>query len=405
MFGAVTRWLVRATSARTATDWAPPLIWVLVTVLTLTLLHRLHWGFDPWDHSAWRTAWSAFASGVLIIDTLDKVLEWTSFPVGLAVAYAGASRAGRVWRIASRKLSRPVRDDTPLDSDYDPLVVTTPLPGRRASPARIDLKKLFDISDEAIQAQREALEKTLVEQAKDAVMQGYGSGQVGPARADDTEKVPVKDHDQGRNDPGHVGFQDGGATDKPGIPQGAVAIGPTEAVELRLYATIAKLGWSEAVIRTVPITSAASSRDTIDLILAGEARIYSIVIVVLPSGSAAVPFDNRGIWQIQIGGSIVEARSPIVRSVAIAAAVDDALQRANFPDDGPIVAPTVILCDGVLRADRAHESLWEEHELIVLSEPPGMIAATPRRRSLATVLGADRPSRSILDQVRSALDA
>lgn len=364
--------------------------WLAAVGGALWIWHRHRWGVDLTASQHWRHAWAAFLDGRLIIDTVDEVLQWGSLPAGLALAFGGCKPAIAAGRAVKRWLCRPPRDDSPLDDDYDITVITAPLPGGRGVAPKIELATLADLglTDEALGADFERMAAQLAGAGSAAAADGYRPP--APAAPVDTAPAPSTP----------PAATPDGAGPAPAFP----GLDASEQAVLRLFAKLAQAGWTEAVLRGATVASAARPDDRIELLLAGETRIHVLVLVAVPPGARAGAVDERGVWQLERSGQRWEVESPVVHAVALAGAVDEALQRAGHAD-APIVVPVVAVTDGVLRADRDHEALWEQHDVLMVSDPPGTVTATSRPRSLATVLSADRPSAAVLDLVRDALDA
>lgn len=400
--------LVRPVAAWTG-RWAVRTPWLATVACALWNLHRNRWGFDLASSAHWRRAWGDFLAGRMVIDTVDEVLQWGSLLAAAAFAVTTAGWVTDAARNMVRVLTRPSRDDTPLADDYDPAVITSPLPGARHSIPKIALASLsqFGISDDALQADTEAMAAQLTGLAEVAVADAYrstaavseagqpaaaGDGETGGRREAEAPSAPINP-----------------ASDAvvPDARQAEITPAVSDASDqaiLRLYGTLAQGGWTSALLRDVAVASAARPDDRADLVLAGEARIYVLVLVAVPTGYRASAVDERGYWLLDSGGQTHQVTSPVVRAAVLTDAIDAALQRTGL-NDAPIVAPVVVVTDGVLRADREHEQLWENNDVVLCSEPPGIITATARPRRLTTVLAADRPSGATLNLLRSALDA
>jgi len=380
--------------ARTAAVWLPRGAWAVAIGGALLAVHRTRWGFDLTSPAQWRHAWTAFASGLLVIDTLDEAVQWGSLPTAAAVAVLGADPAVARARRLLVWLRRPVRDDTPLDSDYDPAVITAPLPGARAAAPRIELPtvKALNMDDQAIVDEADA-EIRRATQALDGAVDHHYAPAAPPPAASAQPPGPTT-----------PAAAEGGAGAAGTAPPPMEIDTPDDQAVLHLYGILAQLGWAAAMLRGVPVKSALRPDDRVDLLLAGDNRIYPLVLVAPPPGAVALPFEARGVWQLERGQQRWEVPSPVVRAITLANAVDEALQRAGV-FDGPFVVPCVVVTSGVLRADREHDALWDAHDVVLMSEPPGRVTATGRTRTLANVLGADRPSGAVLGQLREALHA
>lgn len=377
--------------ARLAATWLPRAAWAAVVAGATTAAHQARWGFDLASPTHWSQAWRAFLSGGLVIDTLDEIVQWGSLPAAAAIAILGGYAAPRRAQRLVAWVSNPIRDDTPLDSDYDPAVIAAPLPGARAAAAASSLKTLKQahLDDQSITDEADAEVRRFKQEVEGTVDQAYAPAPTAPSPA----AVPPA--------------QAAPTAEAPAAPfsaSGAPSLEADEATVLRLYGVLAQIGWSAAVLRGVPVASALRPDDRVDFLLAGDSRIYPVVTVALPQAAAALPFEARGVWQLERGAQRWDIPSPVVRAITLANAVDEALQRAGV-FDGPFVVPCIVLTSGVLRCDRDHDALWDAHDVVMMSEPPGRMTATNRMRNLASVLGADRPSGAVLTQLREALDA
>lgn len=375
---------VGRTVAKYIAPLLPPAAWASGIGILLVVVHRQRWGFDLLSPRDWVAAWRAFAEQRLVIDSVDEVMEWGSLPVGAAVALAGGRAVNRVVRRVVAWTRQPIRDNRPLEDDYDLALIETPLPGRSSAKPKIDLPTL-NLDDDATRKETEEQSARARDKAKEAVKKHY------------TPEAPEADPPGGQN-------RAGGTSDSTGNAASAVSLACSDDARLRIYGTLARLGWSEVASYGQMLATEVAAEESIDILLGGEAWIYVIIVVCIPRGMQAYPSDLAGHWVLRGGEAEVQVPSPVVRARAAANAVDQAVEFAGY-DNAPLVRPTVIIAEGTIVGDTVHDVLWDKSEIAVLGEPPGVLRGVDRARSLSTLLGADRPSKPVFDLVGSTLNA
>lgn len=362
----------------------PAVAWVSGIAVLLVVLHRQRWGFDLLSPRDWSAAWRAFAEQRLVIDSLDEVIEWLSLPLGIAVALSGGRRANRVTTRLTAWVRQPIRDNRPLEDDYDLALIETPLPGRNSAKPKIDLPKL-NIDDKATRKETEEQSSRAREKAEEAVKNHYPG------------KAPGKDAAAGQPRTGNAPAAPGGTPAK-------LSLACSDDARLRLYGTLARLGWSEVASYGQMLATEVDAEESVDILLGGEEWIYVIIAVCIPRGMQAYPSEIAGHWVLRGGDAEIQVPSPVVRARAAANAVDQAVEYAGH-DNAPLVRATVVIAEGTLVGDTVHDVLWDKSEIAVLGEPPGLLKGVDRARSLSTLLGADKPSKPVFDLIGSTLNA